>query len=137
MNPTAWDFFIDRTLNPPASESALIELSKIAEGRLPDDYLALLRIADGGCGFVGDNYLLIYAAADVVREGRFEEFMPHLLFFASNGGGEGFAWDLSRTPLMIVNVPFIGMTDEGIARDFGTTIDAFLRRLQAAPLFPS
>lgn len=136
MNPTAWDFFIDRTLNPPASESALIELSNIAAGRLPDDYLALLRIADGGCGFVGDNYLLIYAAADVVRYDRCE-FMPHLLFFASDGGGEGFAWDLSRMPLVIVNVPFIGTTDEGIARDFGTTIDTFLRRLRAAPLFPS
>jgi len=44
------------------------------------------------------------------REYQVETYAPSLFFFGSNGGGEGFAFDLRTHQLTIVEVPFIGMS---------------------------
>jgi cell wall assembly regulator SMI1 len=44
------------------------------------------------------------------NEYEVEKYAPGLLFFGSDGGGEGFAFDLRTPQLTIVQVPFIGMS---------------------------
>jgi hypothetical protein len=82
-------------LMPPAEEASIARL-RLAVGReLPPAYVELLRVANGAEGFIGKNYLAIYAS-EAVSEDPFPhaDFVPGLLFFASDGGEALFAFDL-------------------------------------------
>jgi hypothetical protein len=121
--------------NPGASEEALSAFV----GFLPDEYLTFLRRRNGGEGFVGDNYLILWRAEELLElnEGYgATEYAPDLFLFGSNGGGEAFAFDKREQPLPIVMVPFIGMQlDEAIpARK---TFSEFLHRLAKDDIFNS
>jgi hypothetical protein len=62
-----WEFVLPPPWlpNPPASEDLLGRLANWATLSLPDDYLALLRWANGGEGPVGDVYLSIWRCESV------------------------------------------------------------------------
>ncbi|WP_260427998.1 SMI1/KNR4 family protein [Burkholderia stagnalis] len=98
--------------NAGASNQAVSDLVGQLDISLPDDYLAFLRKNDGGEGFLGRDYLILWKAEDIVtfnREYEVDEYAPGLLIFGSNGGGEAYAFDTRVTPMQVVQVPFIGM----------------------------
>lgn len=79
---------------------------------LPADYLAFMREHDGGDGFVGKNYLMLWGVSELEqfnREYRVNEFAPGLLLFGSSGGGEAYAFDTRKSGMPVVRVPFIPM----------------------------
>ncbi len=104
--------------------------------RCPTDYAELLGYSDGLDGFIGENYVIMRRLEELRWYGQ-EDYMPlpFLMFIASDGGGEGFAYDTRCWPPPIVNVPFIGM-EEKLIRVLGHSVLEFLQRLESAPLFP-
>lgn len=114
----------DWRLNDGASEEVLHDLVRSLEHPLPPDYLQFLRRQDGGEGFIGANYLILWKAEELIsfnREYEVNRHAPGLLLFGSNGGGEGYGFDLRETDMPIVRVPFIGMDLQyatPVAKDF-------------------
>ncbi len=102
----------DWQLNVGASEDAIrISIAKLGCS-LPPDYVQFFREHDGGEGFVGDNYLILWSVEDLApfnHEYEVEQYAPGILLFGSNGGGEGYGFDMNDTEMSIVRIPFIGM----------------------------
>jgi len=94
--------------------------------RLPNDLTAFLQLGDEAEGFVGGAYLAMWPVAELAELNhliRTNEFAPDLVFFATDGGLEGYG--VSRDRGTFVNVPLIGMGV--IGRDIvGSTFEDFL-----------
>jgi len=117
--------------NPPAS-SRLLALCQASLGfLLPADYAQFMQKADGGEGFIGKHYLMLWPVAEVIKENTgtyYAEAAPGLLLFGSNGGGEAFAFDTRSVPASFVMVPFIGM-ELNAAHLIAPTFRSFLEAL--------
>ena len=101
---------------------------------LPDDYLAFLRQANGGEGFVGAAYVILWRIEELLKfneEYKAAEFAPELFLFGSNGGGEAFAFDLRFKEKPIVSVPFITLELED-AITMGANFREFIEALYAS-----
>src|SRR5688500_3062743 len=112
-------------LEEPATE-AEIERAETQLGiRFPDAYRSFLRKSNGGEGFIGQRYLMlwhVHELADLNVQYRVSEFMPGLVVFGSSGGGNAFGFDTRSTRLSIVEVEFVGMRwEDAITR--GNTFD--------------
>lgn len=114
----------DWHLNAGASEETLRDVVQSLGHSLPPDYLQFLRRHDGGEGFIGNNYLILWRSEELSsfnREYEVNQYAPGLLLFGSNGGGEGYGFDMRETDMPIVRVPFIGMDLQyatSVARSF-------------------
>jgi hypothetical protein len=96
--------------------------------------LDFLRQHDGGEGFVGDNYIILWKAselADFNREYEVEKYAPGIFLFASSGGGEGYGFDLKLAELPIVRIPFIGM-ERRLAIPVAATFPEFFVQLSSS-----
>lgn len=105
----------DFALEPSASAESLRLLESLKGVDLPNDFRAFLAEANGGEGFVGSEYLILWKAEELEkfnREYEVETYAPGLFLFGSNGGGEGFGFDTRSAPYKVVQVPFIGMDIE-------------------------
>jgi len=111
MTPADHDHLLARfNRNAPAAREAIHELERSSSLSLPAEYLNFLRQSNGGEGFVGDEYLCLWRAEELVEFNtgyEVAEFVPELFLFGSNGGGESFAFDRRSNPWSIVMVPFI------------------------------
>lgn len=79
---------------------------------LPADYVQFLQEHNGGEGFIGDNYLILWRAEEIPqfnREYEVDKYAPGIILFGSDGGGEGYGFDSREKGMPIVRVPFIGM----------------------------
>lgn len=123
------DLLGDFNVSPSASESD-VRSAEIALGSaLPVDYTTFLREQDGGEGFIGEHYLILWKATELAPFNAAYEvakYAPGLIMFGSTGGGEGFAFDTRTTPYAIVQVPFIGMS----LKDAYRVADSFNELLQ-------
>jgi hypothetical protein len=105
------------------------------ERSLPSDYIEFASSFDGGEGFIGDHYLVLWRVAELAalnREYEFSEYAPDLLAFGSDGGGEAFAFDTRTEPASVVIVPFIGMS-YAAATPVTASFNEFLIRLRDDP----
>jgi hypothetical protein len=99
-------------LNPGASEGAIRDAATSLGCSLPDDYVQFLRTHDGGEGFIGDNYLILWKVEELSIfncEYEVEKYAPGLLLFASSGGGAGYGFDKRDAAMPVVSFEFIGM----------------------------
>lgn len=113
--------------NAPASTQAVTSLRTGLAKSLPESYFAFLARANGGEGFIGDRYVQLWRAeelAEMNRAYKTTEFFPNLLFIGSDGGGEAYAFDLSRTDATVFEVPFVGLPTD--ARAIANSFDSFL-----------
>jgi hypothetical protein len=102
--------------------------------RLPPDYGAFLSRWNGGEGFVGDEYLILWRAEDLRQfndEYEVSEYAPGLLLIGSDGGGEGYAFDTREGRWGVVRVPFIGIALEH-AHEVGDSFTGFMQNLKSA-----
>jgi len=99
--------------------------------RLPETYGEVLELCDGAEGFVGANYIRLYGSQDLTEEAEAPplEQLEGLAVFASNGGGEAFAFDREGA---VVMVPWIGDEEDVIAQG---SFDAFVGRLHDDRIF--
>ena len=100
-------------LNPPATEEEICACMESLPGELPAGYVAFLRMANGGDGFVGENaYVILWKCGELAEMNEayeVKDYAPGLLLFGSDGGGEAFGFDTRDADWPIVQVPFIGM----------------------------
>ncbi len=109
MNEHIKELLNDFSFGESASKDALSDLSAL---KLPEDYLSIFTELNGGEGFVGAEYLILWKAEELAvfnKEYEFETYAPGIFLFGSNGGGEGFGFDTRSEPYKVVQIPFIGM----------------------------
>ena len=113
--------------NGPASAEALASLRTGLAKPLPESYFAFLLRANGGEGFIGDRYVQLWRAEELVEMNRAyktAEFFPDLFFIGSDGCGDAYAFDLSRIDSTVFEVPFIALPAD--ARAIASSFDSFL-----------
>lgn len=116
--------------NAPATKEALQSLITALLKPLPDRYMAFLARSNGGEGFVGERYVWLWKAEELMTHNRgykVAEFFPNFFFIGSDGGGEAYAFDISGKDATVFEVPFIGMPSDAIA--IADSFDALLAPL--------
>lgn len=83
------------TLMPPAEDLSIERLAHAVGAQLPPSYVEMLKVADGGEGSIGDNYIVIYPTEELIDTPYpYAEFVPGLLFFGGDGGEALFGFDV-------------------------------------------
>src|SRR4051812_43628903 len=83
--------------NCPLSTEVMENVERQYGLELPTDYKLFMSSHDGGEGFIGEQYVILWRGSELIqfnREYEVEKYAPGLLLFGSNGGGEGFAFDM-------------------------------------------
>jgi hypothetical protein len=117
--------------NPPADVASIRQLETETGLRLPEDYALFLQQADGGEGFIGNAYAILWRIGELREMNtayQVAEYAPGLFLFGTDGGGEAFAFDMRTAAEPIVSVPFVGMELE-VARPMASNFTAFLEAL--------
>jgi hypothetical protein len=125
--------------NAPASDSDIQAFEAESGIKLPPEYVLILKRMNGGCGFVGANYLDMYPVEKLIEYNRgygANKYAPELFLFGSNGGGEGFAFDRRQPDWPVVMVPFIPLDIHEavmVASNIAVFFDTLSGRDLAAP----
>jgi hypothetical protein len=121
------------TLTSGADPELLVAVSGRLGVDLPPDYRAFILEANGGEGFVNDGgYLKLWPIDEIESNNEqlhASEFAPDLVFFGSDGGGEGYAFDRGAQPVRIVQVPLVGMAETDTWISQGDTLAQLLDRI--------
>ena len=116
----------------PATDAAVGESEREVGLTLPSEYQKFLHITNGGEGFVGESeYVIFWSVAELARMNeayQIQTYVPGLLVFGSNGGGETYGFDTRVADWPIVKVPFVGMEWE-LAIPMGASFGSFLEQL--------
>ncbi|RLS71209.1 MAG: hypothetical protein DWH99_08710 [Planctomycetota bacterium] len=105
----------------PASDAAINRLVKTTGFSLPADYLGLLRLTDGGETFLGDDdsedgsYIVLWPSSEVLvlnAEHELPVYASHYFAIGTNGGGELFAFDMTRSDDAVFMLPTIGLSND-------------------------
>lgn len=118
-------------LRGPADPARLAAAEDAFGAELPADYKRFMLAHDGGEGWVGDHYLVLWRVADLSpfnADYGFPEHAPSLIGFGGNGGGEAFAFDKRAALRSVVTAPLIGLSDED-AIPVAVSLDALLDRM--------
>lgn len=103
---------------------------------IPQDYLELLIITNGGEGFIGKEYLILYKAEELFQKNTdydVNEFVPGIFLIGSNGGDEAIALDMRSKPVKYVLIPFLFEYDAII--ELGNNAAEFLERIYKKGFF--
>ena len=114
------------------------ETEKLLGVHLPDDYVEFISRHNGAMGYVGDSSIRLFAFQTLYQwnhDQRVSEAAPQLIFFASNGAEELYAFDKRVEPMRIVQVPRQGMSMRD-ALLCGTNFAEFLNYLERDEVGP-
>jgi hypothetical protein len=128
------EFFAEFSGNEPASDRSLREIETHFGFALPKDYRAFLCSINGGEGFIGQSYVVLWKAEDVVafnEDYETSHFSDGVMVIGSNGASEAFAYD-NRTGVYVM-VPFL--FEEAAIIPQGATFLGFLERLYSDRIF--
>ena len=117
--------------NPPSDVSSIRRFETEARLRLPEDYAEFLQEMDGGEGFVGNAYVILWRVGELLEMNKsyqVADYAPGLFLFGSDGGGEAFAFDTRSDAKPVVSVPFVGM-ELKLAHPIASNFSAFLEEL--------
>ena len=129
MGVSMEEFLTEFSGHSGATEQLLQTAEKALGMKLPADYRAFLGRFNGGEGFIGKHYLILWKTEELYQFNRdygVEEYAPGFLMFGSTGGGDGFAFDTRSIPYRVMQVPFIGMS----LNDAFFVADSFTRLLE-------
>lgn len=117
--------------NLPAHVSSIRQLEATTGVRLPEDYARFLQEVNGGEGFVGSAYVILWRAEELSEMNKayqVAEYAPGLFLFGSDGGGEALAFDTRSAAKPIVSIPFVGMELNSV-RPVASNFQEFLEAL--------
>jgi hypothetical protein len=117
--------------NPPAEAEAIRRLEAESGLHLPVEYKEFLRQQNGGEGFIGNAYAMVWQVEELLAMNKSYQVHVYalgLFLFGSDGGGEAFAFDTRTEAKPIVSVPFVGM-ELNEARPMAPTFNQFLEGL--------
>ncbi len=116
----------------PSATDELIRSSETELSlQLPGQYIEFLRIGNGGEGFIGESYAILWDVSELASLNTSYEsnkWAPGFLIFGSDGGDEAFGFDTRKPRWLVVQIPFVGM-DWNEARSLGDSFNEFLERL--------
>jgi len=118
--------------NEGAPEQELTIFRKVTGLTLPEDYLSFMRRCNGGEGYIGDEYLMLWRLGELEkfnREYEVHEYIPDVLLFGSTGGGDAYGFRTILSGSEVVKVPFIGMSSNLCKRIAGSFTE-FLETLE-------
>lgn len=104
-------------------------IEKINEVVLPKDYVAFVKIHNGGEGDIGETWLILYPLEELQEindDYEIEEFLPGHIIIGSNGGGELYGIDNKGN---YFNVP--ALIDEEDISLLGTDMEFLPDRINA------
>ena len=104
---------------------------------LPDDYIEFVSHHNGTEGDVGNEslYLFRFEELPAIRSQlAYDESLPCLIPFGSNGSSELFAFDTRTSPMSIVAMPNPDI-DLDKAVVLGYSFEEFLQRLSSVGIF--
>src|SRR5215469_12709328 len=122
--------------NGPASAQALSALMAALAKPLPDGYTAFLRRANGGEGFIGERYVRLWRAEELIginRSYKVAQFFPDMFFIGTDGGGEAYAFKASGNDAAVFEAPFLGRPSD--ARTIADSFESFVRGARRASDF--
>jgi hypothetical protein len=120
--------------NPSARRAEVEKIARNLSFHLPESYLKFMLARNGGEGFIGKSYLVLWQIEELIVKNnayRADEFVPGFFLFGSDGGGEAYAFDTRSETCGIVSIPSVvlGIEDaKRVASDF----ESFLSVLSAA-----
>ena len=117
-----------------ASDSSIRESEAKLGFNFPVEYIAFLKLTNGGEGFIGEEYAIFWNVEELAEANadyQVHEYAAGLLIFGSNGGGEAYGFDTRREPWPVVRMPFVGM-NWGQAISIGDSFSKFLEHLHCA-----
>jgi hypothetical protein len=85
--------------------------------KLPDEMRGFFLESNGAEGFVGKSYLVIWSLEEMKEINKLSDIgksFPKLVLFGSDGGGETYGLDFSKTNLAFVEFPSIGVSSDTI-----------------------
>ena len=97
---------------------------------LPLDYLELLQLYNGGEGFVGEEYLILYSAEELKQMNatyEIEKYTPGIFLIGSNGGDEAIAFDLRNSLIKVILIPF--MFEYKAIIELGNNMSKFFKKV--------
>ena len=116
----------------PASAAAVEEVERQLGVKLPLEYVEFLKRTNGGEGTIGKGaYVILWSVGELASMNQayeVQKYVPGLLIFGSDGGGEAFGFDTRSPQWPIVQMPFVGMAWD-LTRPMGATFNEFLGRL--------
>jgi hypothetical protein len=125
---------IDKNMFLKFNFNSISDLSEIetlvTQKKVSRDYLELLKLGNGGEGFIGNEYLILYKNEDLVKinnQYEIEKYVPGIFIFGSNGGDEALAFDYRNDKIKYILIPFMFEYDTII--ELGKTIEEFLDRI--------
>jgi hypothetical protein len=119
------------TGNPPTSREEIERVQRKLSFRLPNDYVEFMLTKNGGEGFIGKSYLVLWKIEELISMNNayhVAEFASDLFLFGSDGGGEAFGFDTRSEAPRIVSIPFVAMEIED-AKVVATDFESFLSAL--------
>jgi hypothetical protein len=117
--------------NPPSNPTAIRQFETGSGFRLPDGFAEFLQQTNGGEGFVGNAYAILWRIEEMLEMNKAYQVAksaPGLFLFGSDGGGEAFALDTRSEAIPIVSVPFVGM-ELKLVRPIAPDFKSFLETL--------
>jgi hypothetical protein len=116
-------------LNPAATDDAIQEAESLLGVRLPEEYLAFMREANGGVGMIGKHYLDLFPIEELVSSNtnlNTAEYAPGKVVFGSNGSLAAYAFDTHSSHVPIVEVDFLTLD---YVKEVAKTFATFLEKL--------
>jgi hypothetical protein len=111
------NFLTSFNCNPPVSDSAIDAFELESNLRLPGDYVDFLKVGNGGEGFIGGSYLILWKLEEIPQLNiayEANEYAHGLILIGSDAAGEAYAFDTTVSPWPVVRIPFVGMDREFI-----------------------
>src|SRR5947209_9465440 len=106
------DLFARFQGGPPASLESIDRCQAGLGFSFPADYVRFLLQMDGGEGFIGDHFVMLWSVkrlGEMNTDTYFAEAAPGLVVFGSDGAGEAFGFDTRSAPPPAVMIPYGGM----------------------------
>jgi hypothetical protein len=116
----------------PATETELEELKNSVESELPQEFLDLLRVSNGGEGDIALLPLIFkldetQEIISLQNDDFYKREFPNFFFFGGNGNIEMIAFDLRKKPYSIVMIDPIG--GEGSTIEIAPNITEFIKAI--------
>lgn len=98
--------------------------------RLPKDYINFMKTCNGGEGFVGEEYLILFRLEElegINKDYKIEEFDKDIILIGSNGASEAIGLDLRNNNFKYILIPFLFEYEAII--ELSDSFNGFIKRI--------